>query len=328
MGLQDLRVSVKPRKAFEFCDDGHLEYYNKSLKMIRCGGVKEKEKELESKEKMMKKKLKLLKGLSKNISMFSGMGFGLDSDVGLAGEVKGQMISEAADMLLAQLQELKAEKKEIKRQRKEEKSKLKALRMKSKMECKGDSSSSSESSDDECGEVIDMNRLKIESGTVNDCLPVSQESTLTIPSTPNVAEEMSIGVCNLQISSTSGVSNVDNLYSSQGNSLATESLSRKIEVCMGGKCKKLGAATLMDEFQKAVGVEGSVVGCKCMGKCKSAPNVKVLNSIDGIQGEVQDDSVRMPANPLCIGVGLEDVGTIVSNFFGANQNDLGLAAAS
>lgn len=326
MGLQDLRVSVKPRKAFEFCDDGHLEYYNKSLKMIRCGGVKEKE--LESKEKMMKKKLKLLKGLSKNISMFSGMGFGLDSDVGLAGEVKGQMISEAADMLLAQLQELKAEKKEIKRQRKEEKSKLKALRMKSKMECKGDSSSSSESSDDECGEVIDMNRLKIESGTVNDCLPVSQESTLTIPSTPNVAEEMSIGVCNLQISSTSGVSNVDNLYSSQGNSLATESLSRKIEVCMGGKCKKLGAATLMDEFQKAVGVEGSVVGCKCMGKCKSAPNVKVLNSIDGIQGEVQDDSVRMPANPLCIGVGLEDVGTIVSNFFGANQNDLGLAAAS
>lgn len=328
MGHQDLRVSVKPRKAFEFCDDGHLEYYNKSLKMIRCGGVKEKEKELESKEKMMKKKLKLLKGLSKNISMFSGMGFGLDSDVGLAGEVKGQMISEAADMLLAQLQELKAEKKEIKRQRKEEKSKLKALRMKNKMECKGDSSSSSESSDDECGEVIDMNRLKIESGTVNDCLPVSQESTLTIPSTPNVAEEMSIGVCNLQITSTSGVSNVDSLYSSQGNSLATESLSRKIEVCMGGKCKKLGAATLMDEFQKAVGVEGSVVGCKCMGKCKSAPNVKVLNSIDGIQGEVKDDSVRMPANPLCIGVGLEDVGTIVSNFFGANQNDLGLAAAS
>lgn len=93
MGHQDLRVSVKPRKAFEFCDDGHVEYYNKSLKMIRCGGVEAKEKELESKEKKMKKKLKLLKGLSKNISMFSGMGFGLDADVGLAGEVKGQMIS-------------------------------------------------------------------------------------------------------------------------------------------------------------------------------------------------------------------------------------------
>lgn len=93
MGHRDLRVSVKPRKGFGFCDDGHIEYYNKSLKMIRCGGVKEKEKELESKEKKMKKKLKLLKGLSKNISMFSGMGFGLDSDVGLAGEVKGKMIS-------------------------------------------------------------------------------------------------------------------------------------------------------------------------------------------------------------------------------------------
>lgn len=231
-------------------------------------------------------------------------------------------------MLLAQLQQLKAEKKEIKKQRKEEKSKLKALRMKNKMECKGNSRSSSESSDDECGEVIDMNRLKIESGTVDDQQLVGLESTLTVPSTPNVAEDMNIGVCNSQLTSTSGVSSADNLYTFQGNSLATESLSRKIEVCMGGKCKKLGAATLMDEFQKAVGVEGSVVGCKCMGKCKSAPNVKVLNSVDGIQGEVEDSSVRMPANPLCIGVGLEDVGTIVSNFFGANQNDLGLAAAS
>ncbi|KAL8157857.1 diacylglycerol O-acyltransferase 3 [Apium graveolens] len=328
MGHQDLRVSVKPRKGFEFGDDGHVEYYNKSLKMIRCGGVKEKEKELESKEKKMKKKLKLLKGLSKNISVFSGMGFGLDSDVGLAGEVKGQMISEAADMLLAQLQQLKAEKKEIKRQRKEEKSKLKALRMKNKMECKGDSSSSSESSDDECGEVIDMNRLKIESGTMNDQKQVNLESALTVLSTPNVAEEMNIGVCSSQMTSTSGVSTADNLYSFQENSVATESVSRKIEVCMGGKCKKLGAATLMDEFQKAVGVEGSVVGCKCMGKCKSAPNVKVLNSIDGIQGEVEEDSARKPANPLCIGVGLEDVGTIVSNFLGANQNEFGLAAAS
>lgn len=234
-------------------------------------------------------------------------------------------MQEAADMLLAQLQQLKAEKKEIKRQRKEEKSKLKALRMKNKMECKGDSSSSSESSDEECGEVIDMNRLKIESGTVNDQHVISQESTLTIPSTPNMAEERSIGVSAL---STTGESIVDNLYSLQGYSLATESSSRKIEVCMGGKCKKLGAAALMNEFQKAVGVEGSVVGCKCMGKCKSAPNVKVLNSIDGIAGEVVDDSVRTPANPLCIGVGLEDVGTIVSNFFGANHNDLGLAAAS
>lgn len=92
LGPRDLRVSVKPRNFYGFCDDGHLQYYSS---VIRCGGgaLKEKEKELSCKEKKMKKRLKLLKGLSKDISMFSDMGFGLDPDHGLADQVKGKMIS-------------------------------------------------------------------------------------------------------------------------------------------------------------------------------------------------------------------------------------------
>ncbi|MGV7468050.1 hypothetical protein PJI21_29140, partial [Mycobacterium kansasii] len=55
------------------------------------------------------------------------------------------------------------------------------------------------------------------------------------------------------------VSKVDNLGSIEGNSLGTGESTRKIEVCMGGKCKKSGSALLLEEFQKAVGSEGSVV---------------------------------------------------------------------
>ncbi|KAG0475924.1 hypothetical protein HPP92_012765 [Vanilla planifolia] len=47
----------------------------------------------------------------------------------------------------------------------------------------------------------------------------------------------------------------------------------KIEVCMGGKCRKSGAMELLQEFERKVGIEGAVVGCKCMGKCKQGgPN--------------------------------------------------------
>ena len=69
----------------EFSDKSHLQYYN-GPKMA----VKEKE---AAKKKDMKKKLKLLKGLSKNLSIFSDIGFGLNPADGLDHQVKGQMIS-------------------------------------------------------------------------------------------------------------------------------------------------------------------------------------------------------------------------------------------
>jgi hypothetical protein len=105
---------------------------------------------------------------------------------------------------------------------------------------------------------------------------------------------------------------------------------KRIEVCMGNKCKKSGAAALLQEFEKVVGVEGagSVVGCKCMGKCKSAPNVRIQNSVDHDMVQGLDDSVKIPSNPLCIGVGLEDVDTIVARFLGESHEDLGIAATT
>ena len=56
---------------------------------------------------------------------------------------------------------------------------------------------------------------------------------------------------------------------------------------MGRKCKKLGGPALMMEFQRVAGDDTIVMGCKCIGNWKSAPNVRVMN------GEsVNDDSLR------------------------------------
>ncbi|KAK3188575.1 hypothetical protein Dsin_028136 [Dipteronia sinensis] len=45
---------------------------------------------------------------------------------------------------------------------------------------------------------------------------------------------------------------------------------KRMQVCMCGKCKKSGA----------VDVDVVHAGCKCMGKCKNGPNVKLYNSVD------------------------------------------------
>lgn len=51
--------------------------------------------EMKKKEKVgsIKKKLKLLKGLSKDLSTFSQMGFAVDQDQNLLTQVRGKMIS-------------------------------------------------------------------------------------------------------------------------------------------------------------------------------------------------------------------------------------------
>ncbi|KAL5997225.1 hypothetical protein ACLOJK_008155 [Asimina triloba] len=56
------------------------------------------------KAKEIKKMVKLIKGLSKDLSEFSFMGFGIETGKRLSGEVKGKMISEAAEVLLAHLE--------------------------------------------------------------------------------------------------------------------------------------------------------------------------------------------------------------------------------
>ncbi|XP_076951143.1 diacylglycerol O-acyltransferase 3-like [Bidens hawaiensis] len=266
-------IRVKERKwagglvvSGEYSDKGHLQYYE---------GIKKKE---------VKKKLKLLKGLSKNLNTFTEMGFCLDPDSDLDQQVKGKMISEATEVLLGQLQKLKEEKMEYKRIKKEEKDKKKASRMTTMMksDCKDSSSSESSSSESDCDNVVNMSQLKTVRTSNTNQEPTSSSSVQI----PEKAE-------NIVITDTAIVNEVD--------------CGKKIEVCMGGKCKKSGAAALLENFQAAVGGDAAVVGCKCMGKCREGPNLKV---------HTEEEAVT---NSLCIGVGLEDVDTIVTNFFGGSQ---------
>lgn len=187
------------------------------------------------------------------------------------------MLQEAAEVLLKQLEQLKAEEKELKRKRKHEKVKLKR-----KM------STESESSDSECEEeIIQMNHLITE---------------------PALREEIK-----------QSVASQDRSLQNVGTSCIEDEVKKGVEVCMGNKCKKSGGGALLEEFQRVIGVEGNVVGCKCMGKCRDGPNVR-LNS----------GNQQIPANPLCIGVGLKDVGAIVANFLAQDGKnlELGLNPAS
>ncbi|KAG9148610.1 hypothetical protein Leryth_017374 [Lithospermum erythrorhizon] len=326
-----------------FCEKGQLEYYKSS---IRCGGEKRKVKVEEKKKK--KKGVKLL---NRNLSVFYGMGFGLDSeyyqqkemnDVGLAHQVKFNMMSEAAELLLEQLKQVKKEDKELKKKMKMEEKKKRKAEMKStaSVSCldssESSSSSSSESSDSESDNemVVDLNRLKPSSV----CTPA--EVPVIVPSIPTLQEDVDV----LLLPPTSAaegeetyprtgegvISGLGIRGNQEKNRLGAElagMVGKKIEVCMGGKCKKSGAATLIDEFQKVVGFNDDIVvsGCKCMGKCKNGPNVRVVNSPSS------EAAPPPPSNPLCLGVGVEDVGLIVSNFFGdeSRQNGiLGVPAAA
>lgn len=78
----------------EFADKGHMSYYSGTT-TTRCGGEgKDKVKVMEKeKKKEMKKKAKVLKALSKNLNMFSSIGFGLDPEAGLVAEIQNKTIS-------------------------------------------------------------------------------------------------------------------------------------------------------------------------------------------------------------------------------------------
>ncbi|XP_038721226.1 diacylglycerol O-acyltransferase 3 isoform X1 [Tripterygium wilfordii] len=318
IGDRDFRVCSRLRIVDSvsggFRDDGHIQYYKSGWPRSRCEA---KKRETDS----TKKKLKMLKGLTRDLSTFSGMD--RPHTHGLVSQLQGKAISvtEAAEILLKQLQLLKAEEKELKRKRKQEKARLKAQRMETKLE--SESSSSSESSDSECGEVIDMSGMQNEAAASPGTF--TQESTAStlpalLPQELNTAEEIISQDCNgcdrgeESCIGPSRSSNYSSIVDCQVRNVS------RIEICMGGKCKKSGGAALLEEFGRVMGVEGAAVGCKCMGKCRDGPNVRILN---------EDDSVRTPPYPLCIGVGLDDVGVIVANFFGQKKTQvLGLNPSS
>ncbi|XP_009630709.1 diacylglycerol O-acyltransferase 3 [Nicotiana tomentosiformis] len=381
LSFTEIRGSLKSKKLMVsgFKDEGYLEYYNSSgrgsSRIIRCG-KKEKNKENDVALKKTKKKMKLLKGLSRDLSNLTKMGFGFGSDIGLVDQVQGKTISETAELLLGQLQQLKAEEKELKRKRKEEKAlvKMKGASLVqgiTNREMSSSSSSSSESSDDECQNLVDMKSLKIESlaQTIPEaCERALENATSTIenhmiePRTQNPEVDTSV-----EISSKSSISNEDsiegktslvvpvptildqneercleasdryigNVGSSPNAAVAattTTAGTKKIEVCMGGKCKRSGAGAILEKFQQMVGIEAAVSGCKCMGKCKDGPNVRVSVSSDSCFDAFQaGDSVSVNSAPssnnsLCIGVGLEDVSLIAANLLG-RYPEVGLANA-
>lgn len=360
IGLGLRRVCRKTRRfvgvsGHEFRQSGHLEYYSSGGGNITCGGggggkkekdMNKKEKEDRATTKMMKKRLKILEGLSRDLSMFSsgGMDFGF-ADNALFDQVKAKTIAEAAEVLQGQIKQLIAKDTELKMRRKAEKMMLRLQSMpENEQSSSSTSSTSSDSSDNECGQGVDMReenvlRPVIEHESI--ALPglLVEEKVVTNSEAP-ILEALSViqSSATQERTSTMGASveigssgsrdqgyrfgsgsvfrdYVDNV-SSIDKCLAAGVSSKKIEVCMGGKCKKSGAAVLLGELQRLVGVEGAVSGCKCMGKCRDGPNVRILKG--------PSESVT---NPLCIGVGLEDVDLIMSNFFG-ESSELSLPATS
>ncbi|XP_050219880.1 diacylglycerol O-acyltransferase 3 [Mercurialis annua] len=319
--------------ALEFRDNGHLQYY-----YVKCGGggggsgvISNNKK---SKEKLsIKKTSKLIKSLSKDLTLFSH-----NSDHnGLLDHNQATLLQETAQGLMNQLQELRAKEKELKMQKKQAKL-ASRNRVKMDSESSSESSSSSSESSNSDREVINMRHLR------NGAVPVAE------PTLPEIIHQLTHQHVENPPSTSDGhlrngaVSvadpmlpeiihqlthqHVDNPASTSESHLTSVccgagtggggSSTKRIEVCMGGKCKKSGGAALLEEFQRVLGVEGAaVVGCKCMGKCRDGPNVRVASLEDTIAPK-----------PLCIGVGLEDIDVIVAKFFGEDHNTLALAPVS
>ena len=235
-------------------------------------------------------------------------------------------MQEASDVLLAQLQRLRSEQKELKRKLKEERAQLKAALEKS------ESSSSSESSDSECGEVVDMKTLRTNALKPSQDIEAPSDNALKRPEdmeAPMMTEEATLANSLIELENSDSSPQIrtqvpcygfgseccssNGFKDDQSNSLVEVASTKKIEICMGGKCKKMGAAALLEEFERKVGAEGTVVACKCMGKCKTAPNVRVFNSPSGTEAKSKVDSVRS--------VELQDVDLIVANLIGKGIED-------
>ncbi|XAR49763.1 Diacylglycerol O-acyltransferase [Bertholletia excelsa] len=333
----DSRLSGAPRwrirkyhgfskSGFMFTDNGHLEYYyGLTRPAINCGCGKEDKVMEKEMVKKAKKRLKLLKCVCRDLSKLSEMGFGLDPQKhALIDQVRGSMISEATELLLGQLEQLRAEEKEMKREREDKKAWPRAAQLQNKYLMEESSSTSSEcsiDSDGECGKVVDMSCLKSEQVL----LPSTPEVNEPLPQPMNMMPDATLPLPLGGTESEEGKNSID--AGTQEAAEATLSLTapstgkKRIEVCMGGKCKKSGGGLLLEEFKRVLGAEAEAVGCKCMGKCRDGPNVRVVNCSSNAQ-DVLDDSVRTPTNPVCIGVGLEDVGLIVANFLGETHHEV------
>jgi len=81
----------------------------------------------------------------------------------------------------------------------------------------------------------------------------------------------------------------DRMGLNSGMGIPVQEPNTVIKVCMGGKCKKSGSEMLLGAFEERIsksgmGCEVEVVGCKCMGKCRNAPSIRVQAEEDGFHG--------------------------------------------
>jgi (2Fe-2S) ferredoxin len=186
-----------------------------------------------------------------------------------------------------------------KREKEQKKAAKKALKMKKEEEkrmatlnsCMDEDSSScsSESSDSECeGGVLKMSRC----ATIT-APPASSAFPIIVPQIPeSVAPDAQIPF---------GAANSTQCTTSISTTLVKLPPNR-IEVCVGGKCKKSGSLAVLQGFEDKLGTSGTVVRCKCLGKCGEGPNVRLQSD-----GSVGKDGV------ICTGVDLVDVGDIAAN---------------
>lgn len=175
------------------------------------------------------------------------------------------LIKELADLKV----QVKMKKKQLRAVAKERKKALKQNGPKSKN--RFSSSSSSASSDQEREATMNMKHLKQGISQLladKQCAFVeSKQCTLNASAERNSSERLGSYEMSVQTWKEDAL---------RGAVEAT--CAGRIEVCVGGKCKKAGSEKLLSSMRVHLGRNKLVeaVGCKCMGRCALAMNLKVM----------------------------------------------------
>ncbi|KAH9306054.1 hypothetical protein KI387_010458, partial [Taxus chinensis] len=260
-----------------YYDRSHLQYYTGAVKVF-CGQKtktgKQKQKGLSALHDASlsdKRRIKLLELVSKDLSALSHtFAEGKDAEKSLAEEVRAQIFLNALEVVMAQFEQVKAERRQKKIEIKAQKKAQKKLQKKGKE----DSSSSSESSDSEC-KVIDVAQLRM-------TRPANVVSMTQIPEPPEITGDEEVVLPNaitaMLVETPPNMAELHRELAERKERLGC----RQVQVCMGGKCKKLGSEQVLAAFEESIQNSGmgsavEAVGCKCMGKCRNAPNVRVQN---------------------------------------------------
>ncbi|GLJ10172.1 hypothetical protein SUGI_0123340 [Cryptomeria japonica] len=283
---------------FAFNDPSHKQYHAGAVK-VYCGKTNKLEKQnLKNLSDLHdgltdKRRMKLLKSVSKNLLLMS-VTFSQDADKSLLQEVRGQNFSDALHVLMTQLEQEKAEYKERKKAMKAKKKTIKAQK-KVQNKCEDESSSCDSTSCEY--EVVDVAQL---------CMTQPAMASMTRIHEPPQITGDAITVISMEENG----SKIEGLHGEFAEGEKGVRM-RGVEVCMGGKCKKLGSEQLLAAFEERINVSGmgcgvKAVGCKCMGKCRNAPNVR-------LQGDFCQE--------LHMGVGIADVGFVLDHHFGVKQEE-------